>query len=161
MAAATAHAIVATVAHIITIVASILQLRMWLSLLLLQLRRLLVILIIWMWYIRMMQLISIWGRCTVRHRHCHRWWRWMGFVLQRLKMIDLSINSWFLKVIVCWRLIWQRIFCVCILNFIIPCWCSRCYGCCWYGCRRRYLLTTRWYAAAGRIISRYCQLSIM
>lgn len=106
--------------------------------------------------ILMMHLVCIRCWCTVCH---HRWWwRCMRFVLHRFKMINLSIYGWFLKVIVCRRLIWQCIFCVCVLNVIIPCcrwrllWWWLCCWCC---------LLTQWDATSSRTISRYSQFSIM
>lgn len=165
MPVATSRApIVTNIAHTIITIASVLQLRMWLSLLLLLRRLLLIVLAVRMRYqILMVHLVRIRCGCTVRHRHCCRWRCMVWFVLHRFEMIDLSINRWFFEVIVCRWFVWQLIFPICEFNVIVPCcchtrwWCWCCY-CRWSRCccrhhRRRRLLTTRrtcsWYSQFG------------
>lgn len=156
----------ANITHTIITIASILQLRlqMRLSLLLLLLLLWIVLAVRMRHQILMMHLICIRCGCTIWHRH-RCWWGCMWFVLHRFKMIDLSINCWFLEVIVCWWwFIWQLIFSICEFNVIVPCCCYTWWWCwcgyCWCSrCRRthrrRRLLTTR------ATCSWYSQFSVM
>lgn len=114
----------------------------------------------------MMHLICIRCWCTIWHRCDMRLLlsRCMciaAFMLHRFKMINLSINRWFFKIIICGWFFWQRCFCIGINVTICPCSSIICSnnGCC------RCTLFTKWRWTGSIIcciiISCYWQFRIM